>query len=162
MTDLLAEIRARDALKGHGPAGVTMTQAEADRRTLLALLDRALIRTPITALGLDRRPLNLLRAAGIHVVAHLARLTEDELAAVRNMGVVSIRNIKARLLEEFGLTLGHAGDRDDDGACDDPSGAVAVIDFPANMPDDQIERFKSAWAARGGGPVEWKRGGAKL
>jgi len=39
MTDLLAEIRARDALKGHSPAGVTMTQAEADRRTLLRLLD---------------------------------------------------------------------------------------------------------------------------
>lgn len=40
MTDQLAEIRARDALKGHGPAGVTMTQSEADRRYLLAELDR--------------------------------------------------------------------------------------------------------------------------
>lgn len=28
----LAEIRARDALKGHSPAGATMTQADAVRR----------------------------------------------------------------------------------------------------------------------------------
>ncbi len=39
MSDPLAEIRARDALKSHSCAGVTMTQAEADRRTLLRLLD---------------------------------------------------------------------------------------------------------------------------
>lgn len=41
MTDLLGEIRERDALKGHSAAGVTMTQVEADRRTLLRLLDAA-------------------------------------------------------------------------------------------------------------------------
>lgn len=41
-SDLLAEIRQRDALKGHSAAGVTMTQAEADRRTLLRLLDQVL------------------------------------------------------------------------------------------------------------------------
>ncbi len=34
----LAEIRSRDALKGGGAAGATMTQADADRRTLLRLL----------------------------------------------------------------------------------------------------------------------------
>ena len=41
MSDTLAEIRARDALKGHSGAGVTMTRAEADRRTLLRMLDEA-------------------------------------------------------------------------------------------------------------------------
>ncbi len=37
-SDLLAGIRERDALKGHNPAGVTMTQAEVDRRALLRML----------------------------------------------------------------------------------------------------------------------------
>jgi hypothetical protein len=42
MTDQLAEIRARDALKGHSEAGITMTRAEMDRRILLRMLDDAL------------------------------------------------------------------------------------------------------------------------
>lgn len=36
----LAGIRQRDADKGHSDAGITMTQAEADRRALLRLLDQ--------------------------------------------------------------------------------------------------------------------------
>ncbi len=34
-----ALVRERDANKGHSPAGITMTQAEWDRRWLLGLLD---------------------------------------------------------------------------------------------------------------------------
>jgi hypothetical protein len=37
----LEEIRARDKARGYGHAGVTMTQSEADRRTLLRMLDAA-------------------------------------------------------------------------------------------------------------------------
>ena len=44
----LAEIRARDALKGNGHGGVTMTQAEADRRTLLRMLDKKTLPTTWT------------------------------------------------------------------------------------------------------------------
>lgn len=41
MTTALDAIRARDAAKGYSEAGITMTQSEADRRVLLAALDRA-------------------------------------------------------------------------------------------------------------------------
>lgn len=34
------EVRQRDADKGHSPAGITMTQAEWDRRYLLGVIDR--------------------------------------------------------------------------------------------------------------------------
>jgi len=36
---------------------------------------------------------------------------------------------------------------------------VAMVEFPAAWTDEQIARFKHAWAEQGGGPVEYKRAG---
>lgn len=47
----LEEIRARDKARGYGHAGVTMTQSEADRRTLLRMLDTGTAAAPVYAWG---------------------------------------------------------------------------------------------------------------
>lgn len=59
----------------------------------------------IEELGLDGRPYNLLRAAKVRHLCDLLKLTEDDLYAMRNMGVKSVENIKERLLAEYGLML---------------------------------------------------------
>lgn len=60
---------------------------------------------PIEELTLDRRAYNILKAAGIRHIGEITRRTEDELYQLRNMGKISMRNIKDRLRDEFGLTL---------------------------------------------------------
>lgn len=98
---LADQIRAFDAAAGQILA-ILGTQAEA-----LAKLARSvdLTGTPIEELMLAAREYGLLTRAGIHTVEQLAELTEDDLEGLRNAGAKSVANIKARLLEEFGLTL---------------------------------------------------------
>lgn len=62
----------------------------------------------IEELGLDARPYNALKGAGIRYVCDLLKHTEDELYGMRNMGVKSVANIKERLFAEFGLKLADA------------------------------------------------------
>lgn len=78
-SDLLAEIRERDALKGDGRGGVTMTQAEADRRTLLRLLDKKTL--PTTWTGEDGTVYDLtkpLRDQDGNYWHHVGWITRDE------------------------------------------------------------------------------------
>lgn len=109
--DRIAEIRARDARLARPDAGVTMTQADADRRTLLRLLDETAARLPIGELGLDPRTHRILAASDVCHVGELLRLTEEQLGDLRNMGQKSTENVKDRLRAEFGLALRPAADR---------------------------------------------------
>lgn len=42
-----------------------------------------------------------------------------------------------------------------------PEAPRVVVEFPADCTDTQIEAFKQAWAARDGGPVEYRRTGSE-
>jgi DNA-directed RNA polymerase alpha subunit len=66
--------------------------------------------TPIEELMLEGREYGLLTRAGVHTVEELTDMTETDLYDLRNAGVKSVAKIKARLLDEFGLTLKEAAD----------------------------------------------------
>jgi DNA-directed RNA polymerase alpha subunit len=83
--------------------------AVAERDTLRAQRDEIAGRLPIEELELDRRAYNILTGSGICHIGELLRMTEDELYQMRNMGKISMRNIKDRLRDAFGLALRQEG-----------------------------------------------------
>lgn len=52
---------------------------------------------PLLALGLSRGAYNCLWFAGLHTVAQVAALTDEELLTVRNLGAVRLREIREKL-----------------------------------------------------------------
>lgn len=60
--------------------------------------------TPIEELALAAREYGILTRAGIHTVEQVTEMTETDLSDLRNAGVKSVANIKARLAAA-GLTL---------------------------------------------------------
>lgn len=93
-------IRAFDAATGQILA---ILAAEAEALAKLAR-DIDLTGTPIEELMLDGRAYGLLTRAGVRTVEQLTELTETDLDGLRNSGVKSVANIKARLAE-VGLAL---------------------------------------------------------
>jgi hypothetical protein len=82
------------------PAYVADLLAENDRlRAQVAAGKR------IEALGLENRTYRILTEAGLRYVGQLLTLTEEELYEVRNMGTVSMANVKECLRGVFGLAL---------------------------------------------------------
>lgn len=93
-------IRAFDAATGQILA---ILAAEAEALAKLAR-NADLTGTPIEELMLDGRAYGLLTRAGVRTVEQLTELTETDLDDLRNSGVKSVANIKARLAE-VGLAL---------------------------------------------------------
>ena len=62
-------------------------------------LDRSSLETPLVALGLSTRLLNALRSAGLETLAEVMALGPEGIAAVRNVGRASIRELCDRVAE---------------------------------------------------------------
>ncbi len=64
-----------------------------------------LVNKPISSLGLSVRSENALRASNIKTVADLVQMDDAELTGLSNLGKVSQKEIKKRIID-FGLSLG--------------------------------------------------------
>lgn len=65
-----------------------------------------LLNTPVEELELSVRSSNCLKNANIRTIGELTRKTEDDIAKTRNFGKKSLAEIKEKLFEWNGLTLG--------------------------------------------------------
>jgi DNA-directed RNA polymerase alpha subunit len=97
----------RDQIRDFSNATNQILTILTEQADALAKLAKAaeLTGTPIEELMLEGREYGLLTRAGVHTVEQLTDMTEDDLHDLRNAGVKSVAKVKARLFEEFGLTL---------------------------------------------------------
>ena len=70
---------------------------------------RTLLDTPVYALDLSVRAVNCMRNESIHTIGDLTRKSEDDLFRVRNVGNLTLAEIRTRL-SEHGLRLGMTDD----------------------------------------------------
>jgi hypothetical protein len=156
MTDPLAEIRARDAIKVHSPAGLTMTQAEADRRALLREIDRLQHRLANPCNGED------CEDGGAAHCHRCAEVDADNLLGERDRLRAESQRLDAALEEERRLIDGERrahearaeaaawfleGARQSDGTYRPEPVGEAIRQLRAALDPQQFTKWPEDWAA---------------